>query len=90
MKLFVSRLACLFVAFLPITVSAQSLPEWYRVYTFDESTIEMNTSLVTSLSKDVSRVRFRWTFNEPQSLDATPEIKYLSQLEVMEFNCKQN
>ena len=73
-----------------ITLNAQSLPEWFRVYTFDESTIEMNTSVVTSISKDVSRVRFRWTFNEPQSLGGTPEIKYQSQLEVMEFNCKQN
>ena len=70
-----------------IAASAQSLTEWYRVYTFDESTIELNTSLVTSISKDVSRVRFRWTFNEPQSLTGTPETRYQSQLEVMEFNC---
>src|SRR5262249_42306393 len=34
-----------------------------------------------------SRVRFRWTFNEPQSLGGTPETRYRSQLEVMEFNC---
>ena len=25
-------------------VGAQQLPEWYRVYTFDDSFIEMNTS----------------------------------------------
>jgi len=70
-----------------IVVNSQSPPEWYRVYTFDESTIEMNTSIVTSISKDVSRVRFRWTFNEPQSLAGTPETTYQSQLQVMEFNC---
>ena len=69
-----------------IVANAQS--EWYRVYTFDESTIEMNTSLVTSISKDVSRVRFRWTFNEPQSLTGTPATRFQSQLEVLEFNCK--
>jgi hypothetical protein len=68
-----------------IAVKAQS--EWNRVYTFDESMIEMNTSLVTSISKDVSRVRFRWTFNEPQSLSGTPVTRYQSQLEVMEVNC---
>ena len=67
-----------------IVVNAQSQTEWSRVYTFDESTIDMNTSIVTSISKDISRVRFRWTFNEPQSSDGT---KYQSQLEVMEFNC---
>ena len=69
-----------------IALNAQSLPEWYRVYTFDESTIDMNTAIVTAISKDVSRVRFRWTFNRPQSLG---EIRYQSQLQVMEFNCRR-
>lgn len=69
-----------------ITLRAQPAPEWHRVYTFDDSTIEMNTLLVTSISKDVSRVRFRWTFNEPQPLN---ELKFQSELEVMELNCAE-
>jgi len=82
------RLVLLLVfAFSPIALSAQPAPEWYRVYTFEESTIDMNTLLVTAISKDVSRVRFRWTFEQPQSLSGTPEVKYQSQLEVMELNC---
>jgi hypothetical protein len=72
------------------TLTAQSLPEWDRVYTFDDSTIEMNTSLVTLISKDVTRVRFRWTFDQPQLLDGVPKATYQSHLEVMEFNCSQN
>jgi hypothetical protein len=75
------------VAFSAIALRAQSLPEWSRVYTFDESRIEMNTSIITAISKDVSRVRFRWTFDQPQTLGGVPEIKYQSRLEVMEFNC---
>jgi hypothetical protein len=71
----------------PLTLSAQSLPEWYRVYTFDDSTIEMNTSIVTPISKDVSRVRFRSTFDQPQLLDGLPKEKYQSLLEVLELNC---
>jgi len=74
----------------PLTLTAQSLPEWQRVYTFDESTIEMNTSLVTLISKDVARVRFRWTFNQPRLLDGLPKQQYQSQLEVMEFNCSRS
>jgi Surface-adhesin protein E len=74
----------------PIALSGQSLPEWSRVYTFDESTIEMNTTLLTPISKDVTRVRFRWTFDQPQSLGGLPEIRYKSELEVMEFNCSLN
>lgn len=76
----------LFVAS-PLALRAQSLPEWYRVYTFDDSRIEMNTSLVTPIDKDVSRVRFRWTFDRPQSLGGVPEIRYQGRLEVMELNC---
>src|SRR5215475_8706810 len=74
----------------PSTLTAQSLPEWYRVYTFDESIIEMNTSLVTSIARDVSRVRFRWKFKLAQSLQGVSESKYQNRLEVMEFNCSQN
>lgn len=74
----------------PSTFTAQSLPEWYRVYTFDESIIEMSTSLVTLISKDVSRVRFRWVFDQPQSLHGVTESKYNTLLEVMELNCSQN
>jgi len=81
----------MFLAFLLLftstSLTAQQLPEWYRVYTFDESIIEMNTSLVTFISKDVTRVRFRWTFDHPQALRGEPQLKYKSRLEVMEFNC---
>jgi hypothetical protein len=71
------------------SLTAQQLPEWYRVYTFDESIIEMNTSLVTFISKDISRVRFRWTFDQPEALSGEPQLKYKSRLEVMEFNCSE-
>ncbi len=74
----------------PLTLTAQSLPEWQRVYTFDESIIELNTSLVTLISKDVTRVRFRWTFNQPQLLSGFRIEQYQTQLEVMEFNCSRS
>lgn len=81
----------LFSVFFSVTsLTAQELAEWERVYTFDESTIEMNTSLVTLISKDVSSVRFRWSFNEPQLLNNRSDSKYQSRLEVVEFNCSLN
>jgi Surface-adhesin protein E len=69
------------------SLTAQQLPEWYRVYTFDDSVIEMNTSLVTTISEDVTRVRFRWTFDQPEPLSGEPKLRYKSELEVMELNC---
>jgi len=82
-------LSLLFV-FCPVALSAQSLPEWSRVYTFDESTIDMNTVLVTRIDRDTVRVRFRWMFDQPETLVGPPELKYQSQLEVMELNCKKS
>ena len=82
-------LLLLLFAFFPATLSAQSVPEWSRVYTFDESTIDMNTALVTRLDRDTVRVRFRWMFDQPETLVGPPELKYQSQLEVMELNCKK-
>src|ERR1700720_2820558 len=73
----------------PTSLTAQQLPEWYRVYTFDESIIEMNTSIVTFISKDITRVRFLWTFDQPEELSGDPQLKYKSRLEVMEFNCSE-
>jgi len=75
----------LFLSF--VTAKAQLSPEWERVHTFDDSFIEINTSLLNHISKDVWRLRFRWTFTEPQQLSVTPSLQYQSRLEVKEFNC---
>jgi len=75
------------LAFSALAVNAQTSPEWVRVYTFDDSTIDMNTLEVTKITSTVSRVTFRWTFAEPQSLSGTPELKYQSEREVVEFDC---
>jgi hypothetical protein len=79
----------LLVILLSSTYLTAQLPEWYRVYTFDESIIEMNTSKVTFGGKDIARVRFRWTFDKPETLSGEPQRKYKSRLEVMEFNCAE-
>src|SRR3954464_546263 len=72
------------------SLMAQQLPEWYRVYTLEESKIDMNTSLVTYGGKDIARVRFRWTFDKPEALSGEPRLKYKSVLEVIEFKCSDN
>jgi len=63
--------------------------EWQRVYTFDDSIIEMNTANVTILG-NIAFVRFRWTFDQPQVIDGQSQLKYYSRLELFEFNCTDN
>ena len=76
-----------FVLILPSTyVIAQNTPEWYRVYTFDESIIEMNTSNVV-VGGDIGRVTFRWTFDQPEVLNGNPKLTYKTRLETIEFKC---
>ncbi len=77
--------------FLPTSLTAQQLPEWYRVYTFDDSIIEMNTSDVTlwgsgndRVKPDIGRIKFRWTFDTLQPLSGEPQLKYKSKLEVFD------
>ena len=70
-----------------VPATAQRNSEWTRVYTFDDSIVEMNTVLITRISEDVTRVRFRWTFDELQPLRGETGFKYKTRLEVMEFNC---
>jgi hypothetical protein len=86
------RVIILTLAFLLSQTSllAQQLPEWYRVYTFDDSIIEMNTQQVTFSGKEIGRigrVRFRWSFDQPEALSGEPQIKYKTHLEVVEFDC---
>lgn len=66
---------------------AQETSVWERVYTFDDSTIEMNTGLLTYGGKNIARVRFRWTFDQLETLNVDGRLQYKSQLEVIEFNC---
>jgi hypothetical protein len=73
-----------------ISLLAQETPTWDRVYTFDDSKIEMNTAKVTYGGKNIARVRFRWTFDQSEVLSGQSQLRYKSQLEVIEFNCSDN
>jgi len=81
--------ALLPLAFLILStaLTAQQSSEWSRVYTFDDSIIEMNTAHVTFGGRNIARVRFRWTSDQPETLSGEAQVKYKSRLEVIEFNC---
>jgi len=83
MKLILLLFAFLFSS---TTLFAQQLPEWRRVYTFDESIIEMNTSNVI-VGGDIGRVTFRWVFDQPEALNGNPKLAYKTRLETIEFKC---
>ena len=69
---------------------AQQRPIWERVYTFDESFIDMNTREIVRIGPSAGRVKFRWTFSEPETYDRDQRIKYKTRLEVIDFDCREN
>jgi hypothetical protein len=71
------------------SILGQTTPHWYRVYTFEESRIDMNTSKVI-LGGDIGRLTFRWTFDEPQVFSGDSRFKYNTREETIEFRCSDN
>ena len=82
------RLLCLLLVCCG-SICGQDVPPWYRVYTFDESRIEMNTSKVV-LGGDIGRLTFRWIFDLPQPFSGDSQLKYKTREETIEFRCSEN
>lgn len=71
----------------PAAAAAQTLPEWHRVHTFEDSFIDMNTLWVFNDGEGVFRVTFRWSFDAPQTLGGDTRTRHRSRLEVYQFDC---
>jgi hypothetical protein len=84
------KVTLLFVILLlaQMAVISQTLPEWFRVYTLEDSIVELNTNYVMFSNRKIERVRFRWTYQEPQTLDKDSELKYLSILQEIQVDCQ--
>jgi hypothetical protein len=73
---------------------------WQRVYTGEDSIIEINVSKVTfveynasrnvTFSYNTGRVGFRTIYSKPEALKEKPGVKYKSRLETIDFNCAAN
>lgn len=84
MKVIILTLAVLLS---PTLLTAQQTAEWSRVYTFDESVIDINTTRVVTLFGERGHVTFRWSFARDEPLSAGSRVRYRSRLEVAEYDC---
>jgi len=72
------------------SLSAQTRKDkWLRVYTGDDSIIEVNSESLTFNDNLTVRVLFRTILSEPEGLLGKPEIKYKSRLETTEFKLNE-
>lgn len=70
----------------PISICAQrEKEEWRRVYTGEDSVIDVGVASLTLDTGHILRVRFRTVLSKAESLKGQPETKYKSRLETVEF-----
>lgn len=98
MKAFACALLLTVPGFLP---AQEKDVEWQRVYTGDDSIIEIDSSTVvfvedhvstkvTFASTRVGRVRFRTIYSKPQTLKSEHPVNYDIRIETIEFTCAKN
>jgi hypothetical protein len=69
---------------------AQTKNKWQRVYTGDDSVIEINVSSSTLEADHVLRVDFRTTLRKPENIAHRQGAKYKSRIETIRFKLNQN
>lgn len=89
-------LASILLLFTSILIAAQDKDkveqkdEWKRVYTYEDSIIEMNATKVVFVNNNVGRVEFRTVWSKSQKIREKPGIKYKTRLETIELKCAEN
>ncbi len=85
MRIFVGILLFALAAF----VAAQEKDKWERIYTYEDSVIEINSAKVTLVNNRTGRVTFRTVYSKPEPLREKPGAKYKTRLETFEFRCAE-
>ena len=68
--------------------SPQEKTKWQRLYTYEDSTVEVDASNIIFSTDFTGRVRFRFAFSRLQPL-AGKQVRYNSVIETIEFKCEE-
>ena len=75
----------------PISICAQGeKEEWRRVYTGEDSAIDVSVASLTLDTGHILRVKFRTVMSKAESLNGQPDTKYNSRRETVEFKLPSN
>ena len=66
---------------------AQEKPSWQRLYTYDDSAVELDAANVTFGSAFTGRVRVRFSYEKTQPPTRKGGARYKSVVETMECRC---
>jgi hypothetical protein len=68
-------------------VAAQEKDKWKRVYTYDDSVVELNKTKLEQVDERAARADFRTVYSDQQPLRGKPGVKYKTRFETIEFRC---
>lgn len=73
------------------SIQAQETKDkWRRVFTGEDSIIELNVSSPRFVPSHIMRVEFRTTFSKPEKLSSTSDLRYKSRLETIDFKLNEH
>jgi hypothetical protein len=72
-----------------LVCALQTKDKWQRVYTGDESVIEINSSSLKFEPDFIVRVQFRTTYTHAETLPGTSNTKYKIRLETIDFKLNE-
>lgn len=82
--------ACILLLFcLPPHITAQEKDRWQRISTFEDSTVDLDTSNVTFGTDFTGRVSFRISLSKPETVPGRKDVKYKSVIETIECRCPE-
>ncbi|HEV2836465.1 MAG TPA: hypothetical protein VGW58_14155 [Pyrinomonadaceae bacterium] len=74
-----------------VSIHAQEPKDkWRRVFTGEDSIIELNVSSPRFVPSHIMRVEFRTTFSKPEKLNSTSDLRYKSRLETIDFKLNEH
>jgi hypothetical protein len=72
---------------LPLCINAQEKEQWQHIYTYEKSSVEADAANVVFGSDFTGRVKFRFSFTEPQLVPDGRGIIYRRVIQTMEMRC---
>jgi hypothetical protein len=81
-------MTCAFLSFI-LLAAAQEKDHWQRIYSFDDATVDLNTSSVIFGPDFTGRVQFRISLSKPEPAPGNKGARYKSVIQTIEFRCPE-
>ena len=81
--------ACILFLLLLTNYAIQEPDEWQRIYTLEDSAVDVSNSNIVFGTDFTGRIRFRITLSKPEPVSKNATVKYKTVIETIEFKCTE-